>query len=746
MHLDRVLFKINNREFKLVHALVILVLSFAFSTAFIMRLMPIKYGFYLNEFDPLFNYRATQYLLDNGLEAYLNWHDSMSWYPEGRDVAKTSQSGLHIVAAVLFYLFGQGDSLLDFTILFPVVIGSLTTIIAFALVRTLWNTTAGLFAALFMAVSPPLILRGNLGWFKSEPVALFFGMLAVYLILSAIKSIHEQQQQHHHLLKGVILKAALAGVALGLANASWGGAQYFAIPFFLFFIGYPFLNKDTKAIAIIAIIFTTCILVVTASFPRPGLRYVFGLPGIAMFAATIFLVNAHFVRTFVAPPKALQATLFLLAAFALVGIGFALAGNYYTSFPRYFSAVNPFTSTQFSAFSEVSEHEMPNFTNYVVNFSVLLFFSGLGIIIVFRNRKKNNAMTLFILILCLTAVYTSASLVRLLVFASIGIILLASIGVSEIMRGFTNRQYIQYNGRKEGGLQPLTLNENGRASPENNRRFFKTNTITTAGGLATLLLCVIPMIFPPTLNWPYMIDIPQPIIGGVFATQGQDYWIRALDWISKNTPQDSVVASWWDYGYWITAGANRTTLADNANINQTRITTIAKMFMADEEEGTNIARQLQSDYILIHLVANKATVRSNNNSEPPSFYSLGPGGDESKIIHFIRRADLNTTTYLERDGYTPKSTFWNSTLLGKLIPFKHAGYIEYEADDNQKAIFSQYKRGAEAIYERIPTDKLNLATDKGTIQPVHFSESFDHKNDRLFMVLLYKVHPPNDMT
>ena len=29
----------------------------------------------------------------------------------------------------------------------------------------------GLFAALMIAVSPPLIERGNLGWFKSEPLA-----------------------------------------------------------------------------------------------------------------------------------------------------------------------------------------------------------------------------------------------------------------------------------------------------------------------------------------------------------------------------------------------------------------------------------------------------------------------------------------------------------------------------------------------------------------------------------------------
>src|SRR5687768_17901254 len=117
---DGVLFHVGNYNFKVRHMLVIAVLAIAFSTAFIMRSYPIKYGYFLNEFDPYFDYRATKYIVDNGLQAYLNWHDTMSWYPEGRDVPATSQTGLHIVAAFLYQIFGAGSSLLDFVIIFPV--------------------------------------------------------------------------------------------------------------------------------------------------------------------------------------------------------------------------------------------------------------------------------------------------------------------------------------------------------------------------------------------------------------------------------------------------------------------------------------------------------------------------------------------------------------------------------------------------------------------------------------------------
>src|SRR5881628_271699 len=239
------LFKFGNRHFLMRHLLVIGILCIAFTTAFIMRSFPIKYGFYLNEFDPYFDYRATKYIVDNGLDAYLKWHDNMSWYPDGRNIPKTSQVGLHITSAFLYKIFGGNSSVLDFTIVLPVVVGSLTTIVIFALVRSLGGTTAGLFSALLIAFTPAIIQRGNLGWFKSEPLGLFLALLGLYLLISALK--HRQNV--------AIAKALVGGLLLGLANASWGGIQYFSIPISLFFFAVTFLRNDIKVPLIVAILF-----------------------------------------------------------------------------------------------------------------------------------------------------------------------------------------------------------------------------------------------------------------------------------------------------------------------------------------------------------------------------------------------------------------------------------------------------------------------------------------------------------
>ena len=221
MRLDKKLIKAEKSSDRLRYLLIIGILVLAFSLSFMIRVQPLEYGFELNEFDPFFNYRATEFIVENGLPAYLEWHDDLSWHPYGRDVSATSQVMLHTTAATLYQIFGMGSSLYDFTIWLPAVLGSLATIVIFAVVRTIGGTTAGLFASLFFAISPILILRGSVGWFKSEPLGLFYGLLAVYLLLSGLKSDNG---------KISVAKIVGAGVLLAFGIASWGGIQFFILP------------------------------------------------------------------------------------------------------------------------------------------------------------------------------------------------------------------------------------------------------------------------------------------------------------------------------------------------------------------------------------------------------------------------------------------------------------------------------------------------------------------------------------
>ncbi len=77
-----------------------------------------------------------------------------------------------------------------------------------------------------------------------------------------------------------------------------------------------------------------------------------------------------------------------------------------------------------------------------------------------------------------------------------------------------------------------------------------------------------------------------------------DDYREAYWWLRDNTPEDSRVLAWWDYGYQITAIANRTTIADGNTWNHEHIALLGKVLTTNEEEGYNIARHL-ADYVLI---------------------------------------------------------------------------------------------------------------------------------------------------
>jgi dolichyl-diphosphooligosaccharide--protein glycosyltransferase len=78
-----------------------------------------------------------------------------------------------------------------------------------------------------------------------------------------------------------------------------------------------------------------------------------------------------------------------------------------------------------------------------------------------------------------------------------------------------------------------------------------------------------------------------------------DDYREAYYWLKQNTPADSKIMSWWDYGYQITGMANRTVIVDNNTWNNTHIATVGRAFSSTEEQGYNIARFLGADYVLV---------------------------------------------------------------------------------------------------------------------------------------------------
>jgi len=659
-------------------------------------MQPADYGFELNEFDPFFNFRATKFIVDNGYFEYFNWHDDKSWYPDGRNVSATSQVMLHITTAALYQLFGMGQSLYDFTILFPVIIGSLTTIVIFALVRVLGGTTAGLLASLFFAVSMPVIIRGTVGWFKSEPLGLFYGFLGVYLFLSGIKSDNG---------KVSFFKLIAGGVFVSLGISSWGGTQFFVILLVLFFLGIPFLRKDKKFITWALPVFVSALLLTIAIFERPGAGFVLGYGGLGLIGSTVFVLSFFQIQK-IKVKNNIRYGFLLLGGFVLVGISSIVTNAVSLPSFRYLNAVNPFLSSDNTIVQSVSEHSSVTMEQLFPSLSVLMIFSGIGVWLLFHIKENQNFhikndMVLFALIIGFVGIYISSAFIRLEIFGSIAVIILASIGISLLISNVLKKH-------SKNSLSSIT----------------KFSFV-----VVIIVLLTIPVALPVNANWINVVKIPPTILhGGTHFNITTNDWGDALEWIKGNTEHDAVIAAWWDYGYWITAIADRTTLIDNATINQSQIKKVAKIFLSTPDDAWKQLTEMDVDYVLVYIAAQKL---SNDIYSP--FYALGGGGDEDKKYWLLRIAEMPLQEYLYSDNTTGTEKFWNSTLLGKMIPFTPLGYL----DLSEYSQAEDYQSGYVLYLKDIKYD----SNSNEPLQLVYTSPSFDRISEgEVSGIIIYKIN------
>lgn len=77
-----------------------------------------------------------------------------------------------------------------------------------------------------------------------------------------------------------------------------------------------------------------------------------------------------------------------------------------------------------------------------------------------------------------------------------------------------------------------------------------------------------------------------------------DDYREAYWWLRDNTPKDSRVMAWWDYGYQITGIGNRTTIADGNTWNHEHIATLGRCLTSPVKEAHRVIRHL-ADYVLV---------------------------------------------------------------------------------------------------------------------------------------------------
>lgn len=137
-----------------------------------------------------------------------------SWYPLGRPVGQTLFPGLMTTSYCIYKIlgfFGLLVNISDVSVYLPPAFSCLTALVAHCFAKhASGSRTAGLFAALFVGISPAYVKTSLVGSYDNECIAIFAMLWGFYMWTRAIK-------------RGSMLSALLAAIPSAYMVTAWGG-------------------------------------------------------------------------------------------------------------------------------------------------------------------------------------------------------------------------------------------------------------------------------------------------------------------------------------------------------------------------------------------------------------------------------------------------------------------------------------------------------------------------------------------
>jgi len=699
------------------------ILAIIFILAFSVRILPVRWGYYLNEFDPHYHYRQTKYIVEHGLtgeKGWLSWHDYLSWYPWGNEIRRHSYPGLPVLAAAIYMVLNalgvplvtsptldplQSDPVYVLCVIFPVIMGSITCIVMYFVGRDLGGEAVGMFAALFLALDTSYIGRTCLGFFDDESV----GILSILLFVFFFNRSIENSRSSSISLKEAILSPKVgwsiaAGLTLGYLCASWGASRYIiamtAIFVFILLIARrysPHLLVSYMITFFITFSIASCIPRLGSRFPLDylGTRFNFEYQSLSIYIMFFLMLLIEINRRSKTRAKKLyhfSAVAALLAAFILF---LWLNGIISPLGAKFLSVLNPSVRFGYPIIESVAEHRPSAWGTFYYNFGIGIFFFPVGLY--FATVMATN-LSIFMVIYGLTSLYFASSMIRLNIMISPPISMLWALAIVRLLKPFI-----------------ISLRESSRSTRIKTplRQFLGKEV---AAGILTFMFILLALTYvvgtdftaspaPRLYSQAYM---PTTISSAGLSAKPSGTtrdWLNALAWIRLNTPPSpekpgmpgTVVASWWDYGYWITTIANRTSLADNGTWNSTQIKQLGLMFMSPEDEAIKILKRFNATHVVVFTTFDTQGRLAMAGGDEGKWQWMAriPGLDDRSFGNYtlgwdwidLNRNGRPDSGELKQNGKGQNSTIYKLMTYGREMTLQ--GYSSIQLKYFEKAYFSQ---------------------------------------------------------
>jgi len=670
-------------------------LALIYVDAFATRLFSVlRFESVIHEFDPYFNFRSTKYLVYEGVYEFLNWFDAQSWYPLGRIVGGTIYPGLMVTAAMVYWVshfFNITLQIRNICVLLAPWFASNTAIVTYLLTKEVHDSSAGLIAAGMIAIVPGYISRSVAGSYDNEAVAIFALLLTYYLWVKSVKT-------------GSLFWSGLCALAYFYMVSAWGGYVFIINLIPLHVLVLLLTGRFSNRLYIAYCTMYTLGTLLSMQIAFVGFQPV--QSGEHMAALGVFgLLQIHcfinWLRSFLRP-EAFK----LVFKIAVIGAGSVLllgavigtlTGYISPWTGRFYSLLDPtYAKAHIPIIASVSEHQPTTWASFFFDLHCLVFLFPAGLYFCFRKLSDAN---IFIILYGITSVYFAGVMVRLmLVLAPIACI------VSAIAISTTLRTYMRF------------LKRPASAKPKKgvpNYEGQKEIAYVIIGGITLLL-----MFYVLHCTWVTSNAYSSPsIVLSANAGSGKiifDDFREAYYWLSQNTEPDARIMSWWDYGYQISAMANRTVLVDNNTWNNSHIAQVGKAMASREDQAYEIMQALDVDYVLVIFGG----------------YIGYSSDDINKFLWMVRIAGSTDPNIKEEDYYSKDKRFTidasgSDTMLNCLM-YKLSYY----------RFTDMYTQGGKPPgFDRVRETEIG----NKDISLEHLEEAYTSEH---WLVRIYKVLPP----
>src|SRR3989454_7514009 len=402
------------------------ILVLVLAMAGIVRLLPLRWGAYISEFDPYFNLNDMRHVTANGWLSWYSYTDPTAWFPFGRAPVTTSYPGTSFTGT-LFYQFlqtiGINITVYQAAVYVPVVLGIFAVLVTYFFAKDMWGKSAGLFAALFAAFNSSLISRTELGFFRNEGVGVPTMILTFLFFIRAVNPGRS--------LKSTIIYSMMSSISLIYMSFSWGSFRYAAEVLGLFALALVVLKRYTPRLFLSYGITIGFMLYIGTEIPLLGHTFLTESTTIALLGVMGILVVMELAR--LAPSSRGRLGVLGLGIASAAVIIFGLISTKVVSGAllqgKFLATVNPFVRNSIPLVASVAENRPSTWASLYLELGSLIILGVFGFFFAFQRLREGDVL---LIIFGVTGFYFAASLVRLTLILAPVMSTLAAITVVEL--------------------------------------------------------------------------------------------------------------------------------------------------------------------------------------------------------------------------------------------------------------------------------------------------------------------------